>query len=482
MTVSVVLLILLVVAAIVLNNRFNGVARFRAWKVENEDALMTVFECLTIAVVTMQTLVMVTASHEEVGGSSPPPLFDDVMKFFSFCSFDIINDFLPGQFIPFNLSTPRPPSLPRYSTHHPLPYYPATIPGMTCLPEMSTRYQFKLYFETGAFLFFSVCMLCAWWRRRIVEQRAETAASSSTSSSTPSSLSTSDTSALGIEAPAEVHFDPARASSNPVGASSDVNSTAVVSLPVLPRVSFATETDMGAAEMVGESGRESGRASLTEVEKEAAARPAWKVLRWLVWCTKIMLPAITLTISKAWRCVQYEDESLNLLLADMSLSCDSREYKIMITYASLMALIFPVGVPIFWLIHLHRIKGHLDPASYELEVDEVQNVDRGSASSVGGRMSRFGRSRRSGGSRRRPLNHGVQKVEIDLDDDVLATSPLEPLFSGLDPRYAWWYDIADMMRRIAVKVCLTRPSSNVLRTNFELEFDLILWNFTILLV
>ena len=129
-TVSVVLLILLVVAAIVLNNRFNGVARFRAWKAENEDALMTVFECLTIAVVTMQTLVMVTASHEEVGGSSPPPLFDDVMKFFSFCSFDIINDFLPGQFILFNLSTPRPPSLPRYST-----------PPTALLPRHSTRHD-----------------------------------------------------------------------------------------------------------------------------------------------------------------------------------------------------------------------------------------------------------------------------------------------------------------------------------------------------
>lgn len=37
--------------------------------------------------------------------------------------------------------------------------------------------------------------------------------------------------------------------------------------------------------------------------------------RWLVWCTKIMLPAITLTISKAWRCVEYEDGSFNVLLA-----------------------------------------------------------------------------------------------------------------------------------------------------------------------
>lgn len=95
-TVSVIALVLLIAAVVVLNNRFHGVQRFKTWKAENEDALMTVFECLTIAVVTMQTLVMVTASHEEVGGSSPPPLFEDLMKLFSFCSFDIVNDFLPG--------------------------------------------------------------------------------------------------------------------------------------------------------------------------------------------------------------------------------------------------------------------------------------------------------------------------------------------------------------------------------------------------
>ena len=47
-------------AVLVLDKRLNVRSRFAAWRVENEDALTTVSDCVTIMVTSMQTLVMVS--------------------------------------------------------------------------------------------------------------------------------------------------------------------------------------------------------------------------------------------------------------------------------------------------------------------------------------------------------------------------------------------------------------------------------------
>ena len=41
-------------------------------------------------------------------------------------------------------------------------------------------------------------------------------------------------------------------------------------------------------------------------------------------------------------------------------------------------------------------------------------------------------------------------AHVDLSDDVLARSPLLQLFSGVEPKYAWFFGAYDMVRRLAL--------------------------------
>ena len=73
---------------------------------------------------------------------------------------------------------------------------------------------------------------------------------------------------------------------------------------------------------------------------------AWRVLKKLVWVSKLLLPAISLTISRTFRCNVYdEDESteIKVLLVDQSVDCDSSDYQLIFFYAIIMVVLFPGG-------------------------------------------------------------------------------------------------------------------------------------------
>ena len=73
---------------------------------------------------------------------------------------------------------------------------------------------------------------------------------------------------------------------------------------------------------------------------------AWRVLKKLVWVSKLLLPAISLTISRTFRCNVYdEDESteIKVLLVDQSVDCDSSDYQLIFVYAIIMVVLFPGG-------------------------------------------------------------------------------------------------------------------------------------------
>ena len=54
--------------------------------------------------------------------------------------------------------------------------------------------------------------------------------------------------------------------------------------------------------------------------------------------------------------------------------CGSPEYKVLLWYASVCTLIFPVGLPLLCLIQLHRLRHLLDP---KRRVSKLENVSFG---------------------------------------------------------------------------------------------------------
>ena len=79
-------------------------------------------------------------------------------------------------------------------------------------------------------------------------------------------------------------------------------------------------------------------------KKRSGDSLAWKVLKRLVWISKLLLPAISLTISRTFQCYTYDagdDTQLRVLAVDQSIDCDTDYYKAMFFYAVLMTALFP---------------------------------------------------------------------------------------------------------------------------------------------
>ena len=56
-----------------------------------------------------------------------------------------------------------------------------------------------------------------------------------------------------------------------------------------------------------------------------------------------------------------DDGTLRYLASDSSLDCDTPRYALMITYASIMVMVYPLGCPLLVLIILFRHRERLNP-------------------------------------------------------------------------------------------------------------------------
>lgn len=134
-------------------------------------------------------------------------------------------------------------------------------------------------------------------------------------------------------------------------------------------------------------------------------------LRLLIWLCKLVLPAVSQTIFKTFRCQRYDDGEYSYLLVDHDIDCDSHFYRQgLVPYAALMVLAFPVGMPLTALVGIVRLKPHLD---------ELQRL-------------------------------GKDTREDLLEHPVLGISIWRSLFKLFKPRFAWWYEVADIARRLAL--------------------------------
>ena len=211
---------------------------------------------------------------------------------------------------------------------------------------------------------------------------------------------------------------------------------------------------------------------------------ARRVLKKLVWVSKLLLPAISLTISRTFRCNVYdEDESteIKVLLVDQSVDCDSSDYQLIFVYAIIMVVLFPgghigpsptkharshesarthtrthhvpapppwprrplphahtlptlvVGVPLIWLIKLHALRERFEATG------KVQGVTRETlkdATASDSDLAPHLNDKNDDHDRA-----SSSKMVVDMEDPVLSDSPLQSLFRGIKPRYAAYYEV-----------------------------------------
>ena len=98
-----------------------------------------------------------------------------------------------------------------------------------------------------------------------------------------------------------------------------------------------------------------------------------------------------------------------------------------------------MGVPLIWLIKLRGLRDRFARFKVAAIVREDGTVqgDEGATS----------RANSSG------------KAMIDIEDPVLSVSPLQSLFRGIKPHYASYYEVVDMIRRLAL-TCGTMVAGN----------------------
>ena len=152
---------------------------------------------------------------------------------------------------------------------------------------------------------------------------------------------------------------------------------------------------------------------------------------------KLVLPAVSLEILQAFACRSYDygddEEDKRYLVVDYSVNCSSPFYKFLSSYAAVMCIIFPFGMPFLALLGLYRLRRHKIKQNEDTSVDDQVLLDADAADD-GGEVT----------------NGGTAIPERE--------SPFATLSFDVKPAF-WFMEVVDMFRRLAL-TCLPIVFSN----------------------
>mmetsp|Transcript_55334 Transcript_55334/g.152333 ORF Transcript_55334/g.152333 Transcript_55334/m.152333 type:complete len:600 (+) Transcript_55334:1277-3076(+) len=99
-----------------------------------------------------------------------------------------------------------------------------------------------------------------------------------------------------------------------------------------------------------------------------------RVLGYFMQAILLVLPTISRRICQTFRCSEYDDQ--RLLDMDLEINCSSKEYEVMLIYAWLMVLCYPLGISLALYAWLWSFRNRLDPkAKAEAEAIAMQSND-----------------------------------------------------------------------------------------------------------
>jgi hypothetical protein len=95
----------------------------------------------------------------------------------------------------------------------------------------------------------------------------------------------------------------------------------------------------------------------------------------------LILPSTTSKIFETFVCIDVDSEKY--LLADLSIKCYTQFWYNGVIYASFMILVYPIGIPIMYLLMLYRVKDEIQHAIHDIENSELQSVNKDTSQIVG---------------------------------------------------------------------------------------------------
>mmetsp|Transcript_107668 Transcript_107668/g.313232 ORF Transcript_107668/g.313232 Transcript_107668/m.313232 type:complete len:204 (-) Transcript_107668:896-1507(-) len=133
-----------------------------------------------------------------------------------------------------------------------------------------------------------------------------------------------------------------------------------------------------------------------------------------------VLPIIARKICQSFRCTSYDmgdEDPLSLLIADVSIDCQTDEYWAMFFFACLMVLVYPIGTPMCLLFMLFKHRKRLNPPM----PDDLNEVE---------------------------LHLHMKKVAEDRrEDEVLKADPIS-VFAFMYKPWFWGFEVYDMAKRL----------------------------------
>ena len=89
--------------------------------------------------------------------------------------------------------------------------------------------------------------------------------------------------------------------------------------------------------------------------------------------TYVLFPSLCATIFSSFVCEDFDDGS-SYLRADYSVDCDSSDYTSIYSLAIIMIFVYPIGIPLMYLIMLYKNREKLDPQKFFTEMSLLEAV------------------------------------------------------------------------------------------------------------
>jgi hypothetical protein len=138
----------------------------------------------------------------------------------------------------------------------------------------------------------------------------------------------------------------------------------------------------------------------------------------------------SITIFQCFTCEHFDDGS-NMLVADYSVDCEAPEHTFFVAYASVMVLIYPVGIPLMYFYLLFYYHDMVNPSRRLVVRDEERHlVDR----------------------------RIIQAEKIKLRETYEEIQHISFLFENYSPK-RWYFEVLDCIRRLfltAIPVLILR--------------------------
>ena len=143
------------------------------------------------------------------------------------------------------------------------------------------------------------------------------------------------------------------------------------------------------------------------------------IFGWLLFMMFLILPSVSTKILNTFACRDFDGSYGSFLKVDYSIDCASAEHKMYELYAQVCVIIYPLGIPLFYVWLLHRARKKLDPGQKHME-------------------GRYGMEK--------GMKRAIEERER-FEEEQLEIRSLAFLYDSYEPKY-YWFEVVETLRKL----------------------------------